>query len=304
MGRMIEVTFRHGRRGVAAVAAMVALMGVAQAGSSLTVVNKCTKTVWIQQQNIDNAPAVVKIASGKSHTYDIVDSGDPSTRVWPKVGCDSNGDNCTIGQSVPPCPAAGCSPAMDSLVEASFACVSGGTDCPVDSATTYYDVSQVDGFTLPFKVEATGSSPNSACQTVSCSAFNMKTGCPTNENLSSGGLYPHLASEDLHAYAPGTKQVVGCFSPCEKLTAATAYGGLGYKSTDPQALLYCCPSFTKEKPTEIVQKACTRGPVSKTQYVKYVHKTCNDNAYAWAYDDADGLKSCNGYTNIKMTICP
>lgn len=302
IGRTARV---HGGRSIAAVAAMIALMGVAQANSTLTVVNQCTKTVWMQQQNIDNAPSVVKLAPGKSHTYKIVKSGDPSTRVWPKLGCDSSGNDCTVGQSVPPCPAAGCTPAMDSLVEASFACITGGSNCPVDKATTYYDVSQVDGFTLPFKVEAQGSASNPACENVSCSGFNVKKGCPSNEDLSSDGKYPALASEDLHAYSPGTKQVIGCFSPCEKLTAATVYGGLGYAATDDQALLYCCPSFENDpEKTNAVREACLAGPVPNTQYVDYVHKTCGDNAYAWAYDDANGLKSCNGTTKIKMTICP
>ncbi len=31
-------------------------------------------------------------------------------RIWPKVGCGGDGQNCVFGQSSAPCPSGGCQP--------------------------------------------------------------------------------------------------------------------------------------------------------------------------------------------------
>lgn len=307
---------RLGRRIAAAAVALIALTGAAAAGNTLTVVNQCTQTVWMQQMNINQAPPLVELAPGASYVYQIVNAGDSSTRVWPKTGCDATGNNCTIGQSAPntnnTCPSGGCAPPIDSKVEATFACVTGSGSCPVSGATTSYDGSLVDGFTLPFTITATGSAPGGNCTNVSCPTLDMVNGCPSNENLTSGGKYPNtvslpnsvsLQSVDLHAYALGTSNVIGCFSPCEKLTAAVSQGGIGLNPTDKEARAYCCPTSSNPK-LSVTPEECTAGPVSTTQYVQTIHNVCNYTSYAYAYDDANGNKSCNGYTSLTMTVCP
>lgn len=270
--------------------------------NSLKVKNSCDFAVWMQQQNITGAPEIKKLKSGKSYTYAILPAGVPSARVWPKKGCDKNGQNCKIGQTLPPCPSTGCQPAIDSLVEATFACV--GPGCDVTKANTFYDISQVDGYTLPFRLTAKGTETNSACVNVNCSKFSNSS-CPKNEDISSNGKYPQYKSVDLRARNPSTNKVIGCFSPCEKLTAGTAVGGFGLAPDSDQAILYCCPSF-KDDPqrTKQVQKACLAGPVPDTKYVNFVHKACNSRAYAWAYDDINGNLSCTGFTRLTMEICP
>lgn len=274
----------------------------AQKVNSLTVKNKCGYKIWMQQQNITGAPDIVKIKKGKSYTYSIDPAGVPSARVWPKVGCDGDGQNCEIGQTLPPCPAAGCQPAIDSLVEPTFACV--GHGCDVSKAVTFYDISQVDGYTLPFKLKASGTVDNDACVNVNCNRFS-NSACPKKADLSSDGKYPQYKKVNLKARDPATNDVIGCFSPCEKLTAGTSVGGFGYKADDDQAILYCCPSF-KDDPdrTQAVKKACKKGPVPDSDYVSFVHKACRKNAYAWAYDDVNGNHSCTGYVKLKMTVCP
>lgn len=270
--------------------------------NSLSVKNSCKYTIWMQQQNIASAPEIVKLKSGKSYTYAIDPAGNASARVWPKKGCDKNGQNCKIGQTIPPCPAGGCQPAIDSLVEGTFACVAHG--CDVSTATSFYDVSQVDGYTLPFKLTAKGTETNAACKNVNCKKFS-NSNCPKNENLSSNGKYNQYKSVDLRARNVSTNKVIGCFSPCEKLTAGTASGGYGLAPDSDQAILYCCPSF-KNNPakTKKVQEACLAGPVVDTKYVNFVHKACNSRAYAWAYDDINGNLSCTGYTKLTMDVCP
>ena len=55
---------------LAGVALAIAAIDPAQAvqPNSLKVVNQCTFAVWIQQQKLPGAPAIVRIASGKSYT--------------------------------------------------------------------------------------------------------------------------------------------------------------------------------------------------------------------------------------------
>lgn len=287
---------------VAAVMCILTGPAAAADGNRLTVKNACTTKIWIQQLNVDNAPVVVALKPGASHTYKIVAKGDESTRFWPKSGCDSTGYNCAVGESqgkpkggAYTCPKAGCSPPVDSKVEVNWACV--GTGCSVKSAKTFYDISQVDGFTLPFNIKASGSVNNPACENTKCAALDMKKGCPTAENLSTNGQFPALKKVDLRMRHPTTNAVVGCFSPCEKLTASN-FGGLGYAPGSAEAQYYCCPT------PPISSGQCNAGPVPKTGFVKTVHKACGDKAYAFAYDDADGNHACQGYTSITMTICP
>ena len=65
------------------------------------------------------------IASGGGYTdFTTPVEGLVGTRFWAKYGCDSNGENCLIGDQVPAigseCPPDGCTPAIDSLFEATF----------------------------------------------------------------------------------------------------------------------------------------------------------------------------------------
>ena len=77
----------------------------------------------------------------------------------------------------------------------------------------------------------------------------------------------------------------GCYSPCGLLT----YGNWGnpygsHNPASPPADKYCCAGAFNTNPT------CNSGPVTSMTYSQVVHQHCN--AYAWAYDDAVGLKAC------------
>jgi len=89
----------------------------------------------------------------------------------------------------------------------------------------------------------------------------------------------------------------GCYSPCMALTSA-AYGGKGFLPGSPQAQMYCCPTPPISSP------ACKAGPVVKTKYVEAVHAMCHGTAYAFAYDDGIGTRTCSPDTTITMTFCP
>ena len=285
----------------------------------LTVKNNCSFPIWVQQaqeHRLTDTPLIQKIAPGNSYDYVVDPKGIISTRFWPKWGCSDQGGNCIWGQSrdgaggpddYPPCPAGGCHPAVDSLVEITWGCTfadpTNNPLCENKAAVTSYDGSLVDGYSLPFKINRSGDlSPS--CQDIDCSGLTLAS-CPTNEDLSHGNrdqniTYPQHASVNLNVSNQGTP--VACFSPCGYLTSATAFGGQQFTSSDDRAILYCCPT-PKDSPIFILSPECNAGPVPATQYVKLIHQKC-PKTYAFAYDDLLGLFNCHYQTKFTLTYCP
>jgi hypothetical protein len=268
--------------------------------SRLVIWNQCADAIWVQQQNMPKGiPAVFKIGNGTSVAYDIPAQGLASTRFWAKTGCDATGNNCKMGQSSPPCPAKGCAPPVDSKLEATWGCLSPDpTKCAstpqgnkIDQ-TTWWNASAVDGYTLPYTITVSGGDGRAACVPVDCSGLSV-AGCPTNDDLTTGGKFPQFANQDEHVKGGG-----GCYSTCGKLTYPT-FGGDGVQPpSDPRAQMYCCPTPPVSSPQ------CQAGPVVKTQYVQAVHAMCKKSVYGYAYDDGVGLRNCSSDTNIVMTYGP
>ena len=110
--------------------------------------------------NIAPLPGNIKLNSGQSYSYNIP-SGGWAGRFWPKIGCDSSGNNCVFGQSSAPCPAGGCQPPADTKIEFNFA--------PKGSSQqTWYDISLVDGYSLPIKIVPRGVNTGSCIPTTCC----------------------------------------------------------------------------------------------------------------------------------------
>ena len=197
----------------------------------------------------------------------------PGTRFWPKYDCDGNGQNCTFGESGGPglpCPRSGCSPPVDSKFEATFG--ANGLD--------WYDSSQVDGWTLPYYMEfnCEGDSGNSG--KLNCQTLNQST-CPSQDVDGAGN------NVSLTAFNPDNgNKYAGCYSPCALLTY-TNWGNpyAHYSPSQSPADKYCCAGAFDTNPT------CWQGPDPNMAYTKVVHDHCD--AYAWAYDDAVGLKACS-----------
>ena len=312
---------------VAATAACVILsaaLGSAAAADAamnhLRIVNHCPSTVWIQQDSkytLPGTPILAELASGMSRDYPVPAKGFPSTRFWPKTGCDSSGNNCAVGQSSPPCPANsyGCAPPVDSKLEATWGCLtSPSSTCALNpssgkplTSSTWFDASLVDGFTLPFSVTVKSVDTSSGCQApATCNAINYKTDCETHADLSTDGHFPALKDQNLQVKGPNG--VAGCFSPCGKLTYAEQYGGYQYAASDPRAAYYCCASVNGPNPIPGLNPGtspgCNAGPVPKSSYVKYAHKACNNSVYGFAYDDTIGTRVCTGATSVTFTLCP
>ena len=99
-------------------------------------------------------------------------------RFWPKTGCNSGGTECEFGDSVPPCPSNGCQPPADTKVEFNFPSQPPNQD-------SWYDISLVDGYSLPMKIVPRGVNQG-GCVPTTCSM--SLDACPTNEVLGLGDL--------------------------------------------------------------------------------------------------------------------
>mmetsp|Transcript_42894 Transcript_42894/g.136315 ORF Transcript_42894/g.136315 Transcript_42894/m.136315 type:complete len:427 (-) Transcript_42894:105-1385(-) len=255
----------------------------------LRITNGCTsEPMWIASMagtGRVNDPSIVELAPLAFHDFHITD-GLASTRYWPKLGCDLNGGACRIGDSGGPgqvCnPQFGCAPPVDSKFEATFGAV--GQPCDFSTGQIagcdWLDISMVDGFTVPFRVEVLGDCHGSP--SIDCSALSFSR-CPS----------------DLQVRHPGTGDLAGCYSPCAKRTTANWGNAAGRHSpADPAAMMYCCPT------PPITPSECQAGPVAHSPYVAMVHSDC-PGVYAYAYDDAEGLRACPAGVQYHVTFyCP
>jgi hypothetical protein len=207
--------------------------------------------------------------------------------------CNDQGNSCLIGESGGPgqeCTS--CAPPIDTKFEGTF-----GTEAGID----WIDVSLVDGWTLPFKFKMTlkgngkcnaGDGNRSVLTSVDCSTLTLDK-CPSREVLNS-------EQTNLQVIHPEEGQVVGCYSPCAKLTSNNWDNKLadGVSPADDKAVEYCCPT-PPESP-----EACRAGPVERTSFVKAVHRNC-PGVYGYSYDDGMGLITCPKDTKYEMIFyCP
>jgi hypothetical protein len=275
----------------------------------LRITSNCAQPIWIAHSDNDPDPQNIQLARGQSADYQIPAGGLSAVRYWPKTGCDSSGHNCAIGDSGEgggkPCPATGCQAPLDSKFEATFAAV-GAAD------QTWYNLSQVDGYTLPFKVQPFGTGVGTgSCIASDCSGLSL-AGCPGDDDLSGGGAFPAYAHEDLRV-RDATGTVIACAAPCKKWNYPAPYG-LGQPENVDPGLHMCCPT-----PIDPASGQCTEAngcmtsdacraasdPLSvvHTDYVSAIHAMC-PSAYAYSYDDVNGLHACPSSTSFEVTFCP
>lgn len=290
-----------------AIAAGLVFAADGQVDQRLHITNGCqTEDMWIAHMAGGVAgPDMQNVKLNPGQTYKFsTPSNLQSTRYWPKLRCNADGNKCLIGESGGPgetCDdTVGCAPPVDTKFEATFGTI--GQNCTPSAGSTagcdWVDISMVDGFTVPFKLSITGDCMTSSGkvlkqQVVDCSALSYDS-CPSNENVDKAGAL------DLKMRHPKTNQVFGCYSPCSKLTLRSWNNVIaaGHTPNDDVAAPYCCPT-PPESP-----EACRTGPVGSTQYVQAVHKMC-PGVYGYAYDDGMGLMTCQTGTIYDLTLfCP
>eukprot|EP00439_Symbiodinium_sp_Y106_P007676 s6525_g1.t1 len=153
----------------------------------------------------------------------------------------------------------------------------------------FIDMSLVDGFTLPFKLEV-----DPQAQTITsldCSGLSVDK-CPVDDNLGKGPT-------NMQAINPKIQKPVGCYAPCLKLidTKWNNVQATGKSRNDPDVTKYCCTTPPENSQT------CNAGPLPQTKYVQTVHQYC-PGVYAFAYDDGQGLMRCS-YGQYRLTfMCP
>jgi len=300
--------------------------------ADVRIINSCKQSLWIEGRHgpggapLPGQQVTSTLASpGGFVDYTVPATGLAATRFWAKFGCDKNGMNCLIGDSQqywpnPPggCPAAGCSPPVDSLFEATFGCKP-GTGCYAQNPTTWFDTSQVDGWTLPYRLQVNGDSSKCDCDGTKCGFNGVDASrldlarCPSAENLTTPGqlsleLFGNnvaLTSVDLRIINKAN-QVIGCMSPCKKLNYGAPLG-LGQAESHGSALWMCCPTPSADcTPANgcVTPEACRNGPVASTQYVAAVHSMA-PGVYSYSYDDVVGLHACpSGAVTYTMEFCP
>lgn len=289
------------------------VLGASAQPTRLRVTNSCEYPIWMQQLNFSSdTKAIVKLNKGDSHDYTIPTAGMSSTRLWPKAGCDETGQNCRVGQVLPPCPNdGGCHPDYGSKIEATWGCTladktkCGKTPQGDRMLDTYFNMSAVDGYSFPFTVSVTAVSNTfkGSCTSIDCSGLDIAR-CPTDEDLSKGqgnNTFPAYKKVNLQVFKSSKKtEILGCYSTCTRFTWAknTAYPGEGKNPADPEARMYCCPTPPISSPN------CRSGPVINTKYVKAIHDMCKKTAYSYAYDDGVGLRHCNAEATFEVTFGP
>eukprot|EP01007_Sphenomonas_quadrangularis_P000791 NODE_163_length_1951_cov_119.767613_g121_i0.p1 GENE.NODE_163_length_1951_cov_119.767613_g121_i0~~NODE_163_length_1951_cov_119.767613_g121_i0.p1 ORF type:complete len:493 (-),score=50.59 NODE_163_length_1951_cov_119.767613_g121_i0:283-1761(-) len=281
---------------------------------NLRISNACDEAIWVQEDFINHLPSsswpyIHKIA-GNAYLDLSVPEGQSSLQWRPKLRCqDDRGFLCKIGESLgipppppSPVPDGGMWPPLDSKLEITVDPTSGGS-------VSHYDLSQVDGWTLPYTLQVTGNTGTCNQEPiVNCSGLDLAS-CPIDEDLSNGNdSLPELKSVDLRLKdANGT--VIGCFSPCSILTHSEQNRGLKDKLSPPitgpedsRAAPFCCPNPGSEYWGNAAH--CSEGPAPKSKYSQAI-KASGCIAYTYAYDDHRSLGYCTGDVSIEMTFyCP
>jgi hypothetical protein len=267
----------------------------------LRVVNRCARTIWIAHSSNLTTDQDLALATGAFHDYDIPAAGLASVRFWPKLGCDASGHACAVGDNGEgggaPCGPHGCEPPFDSKFEATFAATT-------SADATWYDLSLVDGYTLPLAVKPIGPGVGTgSCVASDCSTLTLDA-CPAQDQ---DGL-------DLRVADPADpSKTIACLSPCKAWNYPAPYGEGKPESQDP-GLHLCCPTpIDPATGNCTIANACMTpdacraaadpASVVHTSYVALVHARC-PSAYSYAYDDAGGLHACPAATLFEVTFCP
>ena len=225
----------------------------------LLVFNERSTDIWIEYQSATpaNIPKIQKIPSGQSFTY-VIPTKLIAARWWVKTGCNEGGLLCEFGNSVSYDTTQGAQPPLETKFEGTFG--NGDLD--------YFDVSLVDGFSVPFRLQLKGDVRGSTLpeNKIDCSSLSPYD-CPMEKTLDvDGGL-------DLKYYEDSTTKSnpLACFSPCKKLNYSPGKigQGLGYQERENEKTFFmCCPGPLAEK-----GESCEK-PGSPQQMCPFLENQC------------------------------
>lgn len=228
---------------------------------SFTVINRCPFTIWPGFHAIKLSPLPHnggwELASGKSTSFNVPRDL-TSARVWARTGCSRSGSTFS-------CDTGDCGPTVE---------CQGRTGRPPASLAEftlngagqkdYYDVSLVDGFSLPISIHP--KNPNSReggnywCKNIDCTN-NLNDACPN----------------ELKSYNKNG-QVVGCLTACEKFREDR----------------YCCRG-------EFNRPETCKPQTWPSNYAEFFKKQC-PTSYSFAYDDGTSTFFCSN-TGYEIIFC-
>ena len=281
-----------------------------------------------------------KLAKGQSRTFCIPDKGAPSGKFHFSMGCDFSSDpdfgDCIIGGK----------PGTDfwtvnTLFEASFGCKPGVTPCAINasdgtslSQADWFDISAVDGMTMPISYEIVNPDGLGCNRTSVDGGMLDIASCPSE---SPDSLYildsdadqkkvftDHGKIDLINVDASGNYR--SCASPCKWFSTHQLGTPSNPSPLNPGATplntasWYCCKNKCGGDDTdppnctcpECGGTQCCTGPkdgddaypISLTNYVRRL-KAMGYRGYTWQYDDYEGLQTCASWGAVlKITLCP
>lgn len=271
----------------------------------------------------------LKIPAQSYIDIDIPLEGLLSARIYPKYGCDSNGLNCEIGDSVPvytgpscpwpygcnptqgqggPCGSSPCQPPLNSIAgEFTFGCflsdqtkcATNGNNGPPLGPVTYFDSSAVDGYSLPFNLIVKGNTGTCGFGQgldlgVNATNLSLKN-CPTNINLSSGGITsvtgPNGQIHDLTSVDLRYFDNNGNTIACFSPCEKLTNSDYGFGQTT-NITDPNSPVGQYCCPTPPVDAGtCRAGKGADNLYTQSIRNNV-PNVYTYAYDDVNALQTC------------
>ena len=290
-----------------------------------------------------------EIKGGATRIFCITDGGAPGGNFRFRMGCDKSGDNCKLGDDTGPMagintlfePSFGCKLNQDnkkeivpgcafnpSASEHDFPkfpdCISNPTpqNCPSIGGTDFFDLSTVDGYTMPMflKVKGTNCRDGKGPRTTTDASMLDIASCPSDgkatlysDNKKQNALIKKDAG--ISWLTKSGEYLQGCVSPCHWFTG----GGIGDPvNPDPSSLptappwnsanYYCCQGTPGPQDGS---GACAKGPkdgaktypIPLTNYVKSL-KAVGYKGYTWQYDDLEGTMTCDWGEQISLTLVP
>ncbi|OZJ02832.1 hypothetical protein BZG36_04353 [Bifiguratus adelaidae] len=284
--------------------AVLALASVVLA-RQLNVINKCSFTVWpgAYGNGLTNDQTGFELAPGASQVLNVPDNLS-AFRIWGRTACTGSGSslNCGSGDCDGRFQCSGITGQPATLVELTL----GSQD--------YYDLSNVDGYSISMSITPTGS------------FTNPNPGSPYGCGTASCSLDPNsCAPELIKHHSDGT---TSCLSICSAINDADQRAAFPilqgfYNDVNTATLLCCscgpncgagCGCYTSSNCLYGCSPYATPGmggvcdvikwPLSSQgkQYNLYLKDPC-PNAYSWPFDDNTSTDICVG-ANYDITFCP
>jgi hypothetical protein len=331
-----------------------------QVGAVVNLDVAALKTIGNQQLGWHKGEVAFPIAAGSHQSLCVPNKGAPSGNFKFYIGCPSlradsdpfNGAGCVIGAS------AGDSAGLDTLFEPTFGCVPplSGRDCafnPGDSAPAcqadptsatcgslnhqdFFDISAVDGYTIPMKLEVTeGKNCNfpskdasmldlASCPTETAATFfsdlpaqqslidaqgiRLLTRTPDGEDLKScAAPYKWLASESTLG-SPVNPSGSTRHDPNRGVCTAghcfsySYYAAAGCDPTCTGNSCLTCPGGSGPQ-QKVGPHQNGRQSIENTNYVQRL-RAMGFTGYTWQFDDGVGGQVCDAGARMTLTLCP